>query len=539
MNPNSANPIYELCRAALIQLRGLWRYRVHGLAFAWILCVGGWTTVYLLSDVYEARARVYVDTDSVLKPLLGGMAVPTDVIGQVRLMTEALLSGPQLEEAARKTGLHLRAQSPREFEALLNALRLKISIEGGRDNLYTISYVDSDRAFAQRLVQTLLDSFMEETLDENREDSTNAERFLNQQIASYAQRLNDAESQLAEFKKANVGLMPGNRGDYYTRLQNAMRDLEETRAAYRIARNRRDVLQQQLEGERPTWGIMQRGQASAAERQLQSQLESYQQQLDVLLLQYTEMHPDVMAIREVMADLENRLAEQRRNPTSAPQLQFDEGVVTLNSLDLNPVYQRTKIALKDTEVELVALQGKLAKDKADVDELQRMVNVIPEIEAQLAALNRDYDVNRSQHTALLKKLEILRLSQDMGESDNDKFRIIDPPNVPLKPVAPDRRLLLVTVLVAGLIGGFGLMFFLHQLNPIFSTRQQLWDVVGLPVLGAISLMRTATQQFTFRKQSTMFGAGVVMLLLFYGLALMFLETGVPWVQSALAAEPAL
>lgn len=539
MDLNATNPIYELFRVGLIQCRGLWRYRWHGLAFAWILCVGGWTTVYLLTDIYEAKARVYVDTDSVLKPLLGGLAVPTDVIGQVRLMTEALLSGPQLEQAARETGLHLRAQSPEQLEALLNNLRLKISIEGGRDNLYTISYVDADRTIAQRLVQNLLESFMEETLDENREDSKDAERFLEEQIAGYAKRLNEAESKRAEFKKANVGLMPSDRGDYYTRLQNAMRDLEETKSTYRIALNRRDLLQQQLEGERPAWGIMEQGQVSAAENQLQSQLRSYQQQLDGMLLQYTEMHPDVLAIRELMAELEEKLVEERRNPTSAPQLRFDEDIVTLNSLDLNPVYQRTKIALKDTEVELVTLRGKRARKQAEVDELRRMVNVIPEVEAKLAALNRDYEVNRSQHTALLKKQEILRLSQEMGESDNDRFQVIDPPNVPLKPVAPDRPLLLAMALGAGLVGGLALMFFLHQLNPVFSTRQQLWEIAGLPVMGSISLMRTPTQQYRFRRQSTMFGAAVAMLLLFYGLALTYLDTGVPWAQSILGGSSAL
>ncbi len=164
-----------------------------------------------------------------------------------------------------------------------------------------------------------------------------------------------------------------------------------------------------------------------------------------------------------------------------------------------------------------------------------MENVIPEIEARLASLNRDYEVNRSQHTALLKKLEILRLSQEMGESDDSKFQIIDPPNAPLQPVGPDRPLLLAMVLAAGLVGGVALMFFLHQLKPVFSTRQQLWDVAGLPVIGSISLMRTPAQQLKFRQQYAMFGAAAVMLLLSYGLALRFLETGVPWAHSILGA----
>src|SRR5262245_42089395 len=240
----------ELLAQVLTQARNAWRFRWYAVACAWAVAVAGW--IYALSqpDIYQARARVFVDTDSVLKPLLSGLAVDTNVQNRVAMMSQVLMSRPNLEKVARETDLYLRAPTPEDFARLVDKLPTKIALEGGgRDNTYTLRYSDTDPVMAQRIVQRLLDAFVEDTLGIKRADTDTAQEFLQQQIREYEARLREAEDRLAKFKKDNVGLLPGETGDYYTRLQAAQTKLGELRAQYRLVEERRNELSKQLEGE--------------------------------------------------------------------------------------------------------------------------------------------------------------------------------------------------------------------------------------------------------------------------------------------------
>ena len=166
---------------------------------------------------------MYVDTDTVLKPLLSGLAVDSNVQNRVGMMSRVLLSRPNMERVARETDLYLRTRSAQAFTALVESLPARITLEGNsRENVYTLRYSDAEPAMAQRVVQTLLDTFVEDTLGVKRADTDSAQSFLQEQIREYETRLRDAEDRLARFKKDNVGLMPGETGDYYTRLQTGL-----------------------------------------------------------------------------------------------------------------------------------------------------------------------------------------------------------------------------------------------------------------------------------------------------------------------------
>lgn len=474
----------EPLNKVLDQLKGCWRYRWQALIVMWAMVLLGWLFVYSLPNIYQARARVFVDTESVLRPLLTGLAVGTDVISQVNMMSRVLLARPNLEKVAKDTDLALRAETPEQFEQLLVRLNRDIRLEGGgRDSMFTITYTDSDRQMAERVVQTLVNTFVESTLGMNRTDTDNAQRFIGEQIAEYEQRLREAEELRAEFKRKNVGLMPGEGGDYYTRLQNAMAELTASRQQYNQLNSKREELLRQLEGEEPTFGLVTPSGEIAGGNPLDSKIAEYRKRLDALLLQFTDKHPEVVALRDTISQLEEQRAKEAalRGPRSPA------GGSGINPLNINPVYQSMKIALSSTEVELVQLRGKLGAQQAEVNRLQGLVNTLPEVEAQLQALNRDYEVNDARHKELLQRLQSARLSEQAEESKEDiKFRIIEPPSVPLKPAGPNRPMLLTAVLFASVVLGGAFAFVLHQLNPVFLTRAALREFTGLPVLGSVS-----------------------------------------------------
>jgi hypothetical protein len=192
----------------------------------------------------------------------------------------------------------------------------------------------------------------------------------------------------------------------------------------------------------------------------------------------------VMALRETIEQLRKQGAVD-----PVPDAPMDPTRLAARMLDVNPVYQSMKLNLSQTELELVELRNKISQAQAVTSDLQSKVNTIPEVEAQLSRLNRDYEVNRAQYQALLQRLDSARLSEQAdGSQEQIKFRIIEPATPPLIAEGPNRVLLSVGVFAAALMGGLAAAFILSQIRPVFSTRQALTTAAGgIPVLGMINL----------------------------------------------------
>jgi polysaccharide chain length determinant protein (PEP-CTERM system associated) len=468
----------------LSQLRGGWRFRWVAVGVAWAIALAGWFAVALMPNQYEARAKIFVDTDSVLKPLLAGLAVATDPVTQVNMMSRVLMTRPNLEKVARETDLALRAKTPESFQRLVDSLPTSIGIGGGNGNIYSITFEDADPQMAYRVVRKLVDSFVEDSIGDKRSDAVGAQRFLSQQLGDYERKLREAEDRLADFKKENLGLMPGETGDYYVRRQTIATELTKLRSQFAVVEQRRDELRRQLEGEEPTFGLVNSTPTGRPATPSDAKIADFQKQLDQLLLQYTDKHPRVVALSETIEQLRKQAPNE---PT--PETPVDPTRLAARMLDVNPVYQSMKINLSQTELELGELRTKIGQAEAAAGDLQGKVNTIPEVEAQLSRLNRDYEVNKAQYQALLQRLESAKLSEQADDSQEQvKFRIIEPPTVPLIAQGPNRVLLSAGVFAAALMAGLAAAFILSQIRPVFSTRQALSNAAGgIPVLGMINL----------------------------------------------------
>ena len=243
---------------AFDELRSAWRFRWIALVTALVLAVIGWIVVFALPDRYEAYARVFVDTRTALKPVLQGLSMDQDVDAQINYVRQSLLAGPQLEKTAIDSGvLPPSVTDERQRARILGDLsdRITFTVTGagnqGEDRstagtIYGIHYLDSSRARSLRVVTTLLNTFVDETLGGKREGSENAQKFLETQIKDYEQRLSAAEDSLATFKKQHVGLMPSEQGGYFTQLQNEVNESKKTETSLSIAMSRRDELAKQL-----------------------------------------------------------------------------------------------------------------------------------------------------------------------------------------------------------------------------------------------------------------------------------------------------
>jgi polysaccharide chain length determinant protein (PEP-CTERM system associated) len=519
-------------RELLLQIKAIllstWLYRWQALAMAWLVALIGWGVVYSMPDQYEAKTKVYVDTDSILGPLLQGLAVDSSVKSRVDMMAKALLSQPNLEMVATETGLDRRVRTQDELALLTESLRKHTNVHADRNNHYTISFRSEKRDDALKVVETLLDTFVGDSIGRTRSDADLAQGFLEKQIRDYEQRLAEAEDRLADFKQEHVGLMPGEGGDYFSRLQALQEQLEGTRQDIRLQLNRRAEIKRQLSGEEPVFGISSaygpQGMGTGAE---DSRIAEMQANLDDLLLKYTEEHPDVIALKERIAQLEAqkqaKLQQEAASETSA---------YTGVPLETNPIYQQLKISLNDSEVKLAELRALEREQAAEAEKLKQNVNTIPEVEANLARLNRDYQINKAQYEALVERRERANISEQAeATSDDVKFSVIEPPFASPNPVAPDRPLLLSAVLVVALGVGGALAYVLSEAKPVFVSAPQINKVTGLPVFGTVSFFTSDAGMRRRRVALAGFVGAAGVLLVGYGLVVVFAEPGTRMLRS--------
>ena len=440
-----------------------------------------------MPDIFEARAQVYVDADSRLADVMGQVGATPGVGSRVFVVRQAMLGRPQLERVARETSLDLRAKNEEELEKLIIDIRENIGVLSGRtrqdQNLYTITFRDRDRDIAVDVVQTLLDTFVEDVLELKEKGSEDVSGYLRDQLDHYTGLLSDAENQLAEFKKKYIGLLPGESGDIFERLQREMDALTDLRYNLQIETDRRNELRRQLNSETPYISEAARSAAGlpapgSATDQSITELESRKADL---LLRYTDRHPDVVAIRQQLEQLYiNRDAERKAR---ASQLNGIEGV----SNATNPVYQNVQISLNQAGVLIAGLKSQIEQSENVVKRLKDQINTIPEVEAEYAELTRDYAQYKTLYDQLLLQRERERMGTVGDDRDIVSFNIIDPPAADLEPVAPNRFILLFGVLIFGICGGVLLAFVMHQLNPVFLGAKSLSEFTGRPVLGIVSM----------------------------------------------------
>src|SRR5487761_2508593 len=226
-------------------LRAAWRRRWLGVAVAWAVCGLGWVGVYLIPNQFESSARLYVDADAILTPLLKGLAAESSPMTQLDLLQRTLLSRPNLETLISKTDLDLSVHSPSDRDRLVTALETAIKVTPQTRNLFTITYRDTRPKMAYDVVQTLLTIFVESATGTNRSDMENARRFLQNQIASYQQQLQAAEKRRADFRARYIAVLPES-GSNVSGIEAARSRVQTIEGQLKDAKDSRDLLKQEL-----------------------------------------------------------------------------------------------------------------------------------------------------------------------------------------------------------------------------------------------------------------------------------------------------
>ena len=496
----------QLIEQVLDYLRGMWQRRWLGLGVAWVVVIVGAIWIFRLPDQYEASARVYVDTQSMLRPLMSGMTVVPDAGQQTAILSRTLLSRPNVAKIIRKSDLDTSARKSAEVMVDETISSLKISRTVFGDNLYTIAFRYTEPKKARDVVQAAVSTFIEQSLGESRSGADSARKFLDEQIKDYESKLKEAESRVNAFRIKYMGLFPTTGKDFVGNMGAMSEQIKDTRLELRVAEQTRDGVKRQLRDQQDEQSDALASSPSAAPRiavpELDGRIEALKKQLDELLRNYTDQHPDVVGGRRLIA----RLEQERASEVEVRRKAAVERPSALPSGD--PVTEQLKVALNDAEANVIKVRARLAEFEARYVQLKSNAEALPKIDTEWTQLNRDYDIQKRQYESLVSRRETASMTGKLEDAGVAEFRIIDPPRVTPVPVAPNRFLMLGILIVVSLAAGLATTFAVSQVRPTFHDGRVLREIVGRPLLGMISMIASPELRAKRRRSTWLFMGGM-------------------------------
>jgi len=339
----------DLSTQLLAHVKGVWKYRWTAVIAAWVVAIMGWLFVYNMPNDFQASARIYVDTGNVIKPLMRGLTVSPDMQKQVSIMSRTLISRPNVERVVNMVESDIKSAEGKNNKLSVSALMKNIKLKTtGTDNLFTITYNNSDRNLAKSVVESLLTIFMG-MRGTNSEDRASAILFLDEQIEVYEKKLVIQENELKAFKQKNVGLMPQQGGDYYAQVAIAAKNLDKTKLDLREAERARDSIRQQISGDEPVLlaGIEDSSvdPSSIVNVEIDGRIAALRKKLDSLSLNYTDKHPDIIATKRLITQLQGRKIEEAKFMKSGG---FDVG------RNYSPMLQQLNLALAESQAKVAS-----------------------------------------------------------------------------------------------------------------------------------------------------------------------------------------
>jgi len=387
------NGLYDEIRIAV---HSVWNRRWLALAVAWGFCLLGWLVVALIPNSYESKARVFVQMQTILSDRVGVDARQRKK--NLERVQETLASTINLEKVVRGTDLNLSVSSDRELAGKVEMLRKNVEVESEKDNLFEITATssssglsDAENAILSRaIVQKMIDIFVEENLSGDRDETSQTVKFLDAQLAKRETALQEAEQKRVQFETENLGLLPGI-GSISQRMEASRMELSQIESQLGQASSSLAALNGQLAGTPPTISTPVFGGGRTGGGGARAQLAQARGKLASARARgWTDSHPDIKAMKNEIAALRVQAAAQPAGSGGASSYKTP-----------NPAYSSLQSMRAERSASVAALSARKNALQADMAQLASKQSLEPGVAAEMARINRDYDVLKDQYDKLL------------------------------------------------------------------------------------------------------------------------------------------
>jgi polysaccharide chain length determinant protein (PEP-CTERM system associated) len=447
----------DLPRSVLRYGVGIWRRRWAAVAVAWTSALLLWAAIWLLPDKYESAAQVFVQTESILDPVMTGVTARPNYERRVEVMRLQLLTRPNVEEIIYRSGLDKEvkggsdAERRASMERLIDWVAGDITINSPQEMYFVITYKNSDPAISKSVVDATLNLLIEQDLGASLTEREEANRRLEAEIAAFDTRLTAKEREVADYRRTHaeeLAVVDGNARDRELLTADLSRVEDE------IAMTQRRVTS--LRGELSAT----RSAASSTE------LDNLKVELAALRSQYNEDYPDIAAVKARIAQLEVSGAGEASSSSE---------------------YRRATAELRAAQDSVAGLEDRRIRIRGQLEELAFTMGQAPKVLADLQRIERDYEQTRKSYEELLERRDRLSLTASLGAgSQGVEYKIYERPRVSLVPVAPPRLLMIIGATIAALGAGVAAAIGMTWMRRTFTHPDSLNEVFGLPVLGALS-----------------------------------------------------
>lgn len=453
---------------------------------------------------YQSEVVIYVDNSNIIGPLMEGSAVTTEISERTSAAKEMLWTRAIMQKVAEDTSIYGQSASslpPDALEQRIAVLRENLSVRPRGDNFFSIGYNAGSPLIAFKVAQRLGQLFIEESNNRKKAESRSAYDFIDKQVKSYERQLAEVEGKLKKFLSENVD---GTEQEANARMADLRGKLELAQLEKAEQAPRAKSLNSQLDGISQT--LKQGGTSASA---YQERISSMEAQLDKLRLQYHDSYPDIVILREQLAEL--RKQRDRAIANNDPDAKATDGENIVN-----PLYQEIKGSLAKARADMETTETRIESLKQLIAGQKDRMERIQANKAEYSDLTRDMEVNKEIYNDLLKRREKARVSMHLDvEGQGLNYRINETAQYPLEPTGAKFPMFAFAGLLLGMLAPFGAAVGMLQIDPRIRARQQLEEGLGLPVLVTIPRVRTPFEKRRERRFTMLVALFAVLVIVIY------------------------
>jgi polysaccharide chain length determinant protein (PEP-CTERM system associated) len=479
------------------------RRRIWYLVIPFVLIILGTVLFVIFAPrLYKATTLVLVSPQQVPEAFVHS-TVTTRIEERLASIAQEVMSRTRLERVIAEFHLYQKESRNLSKEEIVEKMQkdIKVELPTKRDEkgFFTISYIGTDPTVVTSVTNRLTSLFIEENLLIREKQATGTTEFLTSELTTTKTKLDQLEAALSQYKRQHMGELPEQRDTNLRILEQIQLQSQRVGENLRAAQDRKLYIQKQLSdlelpisasggGGTPAGKEtrVSSGRSSASSTALsktspipemggsyESQKDAQNRQLDELTSKYTDSHPDVIAAKKKLAELEKK--KETYNVKNDPRHKVLNNQLTL------------------TDIEIKRFRSEEAQISNQMNHYRGRIENVPSREQEMASLVREYQNTKETHELLMKK------SQDAQQAENlerrqkgEQFRVIDPARLPEKPFSPDIPKVLLIGLALSIGCSFGLAFIREQMDRSFHDAGDAEVTLGLRVLATIPKIEEKT-----------------------------------------------